>query len=127
MADISPKVYARAFLASLKEVKDRAEPKAVKNFIKVLQKTNGLKKGGKIIRAVESQLVHDAGGRMIRVESARRLTKKQEEEMKNLFRREDTVEFALRPELIAGVRVSIDSEWSLDNTLRRKLEKLFAG
>lgn len=121
--NISPKTYAKILLESLQESKN--ESAALENFVRVVAKTGGVRKFPKVVRAVEEVVIRKNGGRVIMTETARPFTKKQETELRSQFSPKDHLEIAVRPELVAGIRIVIDGEEAIDNTLRRKLEKLF--
>ena len=122
---IAPKTYAAAFLGSVKKAKRGDEARIVNNFVRVVKRTGGGRRMKDIVRSVEEQLVKENAGRVVKIEAARPLTKKQESEMKSFMKPQDHLEIEIHPDLIAGIRIVIDGEWAIDNTFKRKIEKLF--
>ena len=47
------------------------------------------------------------------------------EKIKHNFPEKDYIDFKINPELVAGMRVTVDGEEELDNTLNQKLKNLF--
>ena len=97
---------------------------AITNFAKLLKKTGDIKHSKKILEAVHKKLVNEKGGKWVNVEVARDSALKKET-FKHNFSEKDHVDFQINPELVAGVRITIDGEEELNNSLQSKLNKLF--
>ncbi len=119
-------MYARALLEVLKtEPKDKEA--VMRQFVALLQRTGDVKKGQKIIEAVERKLTKEAGGRYVEIQSARKLPRESIVSFEEFMKKGDRVATRVHPELIAGVRVIIDDSWVVDATLRARLQKLFTN
>lgn len=119
-----PEIYSRALAEALNS-KTISETDILKNFLRAVQKNGDWIGISKILRAAETRLVKNRGGRMVLVESARDLPKNVAERFLKKFEKEDKVEFSKNPLLIAGARITIDGERELNFSFRRKLNKLF--
>ena|SRR3989338_3990644 len=108
----SPAVYAKAFW----EVRPDAE-----RFLNVVHKNGDFSRVDKIVAALEAIATHEQGGRMINLEFARET----ELAEKFKFKSHDHVRVAINPALVAGVRITIDGEQELDQSLQRKLNTLW--
>lgn len=124
---VSPKTYARALLLAMEDIKRGSEETVLRAFTKTIARKGERRRFGEILHEVEAALIRREGGRMIKIETARELKPREKGEIKSRFGAKDQLEIVIRPELIAGIRITIDGEEAIDNTLRRKLEKLFTG
>ena len=61
----------------------------------------------------------------MKIETAREMSDSQNELLKHKFSNKDHVEFKINPELVAGVRITVNGEEELNNSLQNKLNKLF--
>ena len=112
--------YVDAFVQTIKT----APHEAIGGFIKLLKKTGDIKHSKKIIEAIHKKMVNEKGGKWVNVEVARESALKKEK-LKHSFSEKDHVDFKINPELVAGVRITIDGESELNNSLHSKLNKLF--
>lgn len=113
--------YVGAFTETVKKV---SQERAVEGFVKLLKKTGDIKHSKKIIEAVYKKLVNEKGGKWVNVETARESALKQEK-LKYNFSEKDYIDFKINPELVAGIRITINGEEELNNSLQSKLNKLF--
>ena len=60
-------------------------------------------------------------------ESARRLPAAHRKELEQFLRPGDQAVERLNPNLVAGVRITIDGEYEFDGSLRGKLDKIFGN
>lgn len=100
------------------------QEKAVEGFVKLLKKTGDIKHSKKIIEAVHKKLVNEKGGKWVNVEVARE-SALEREKLKHNFSNKDYVDFKINPELVAGIRITVDGDEELNNSLQNKLNKLF--
>ena len=105
-------------------IKTTSREKVVEGFVKLLKKTGDIKHSKKIIEAIHKKLVNEKGGEWVNVETARGAALKKET-FRHKFSEKDHVDFKINPELVAGVRITIDGESELNNSLQNKLNKLF--
>ncbi|MBI2064803.1 MAG: F0F1 ATP synthase subunit delta [Candidatus Yanofskybacteria bacterium] len=113
--------YVGAFTQIIKEI---PREKAINGFLRLLAKTGDIKHSKKILTAIHKKIINEDGGKWIDIEAAREPMPKREM-LKNKFSKKDHINFIINPELVAGVRITVNGEEELNNTLRNKLNKLF--
>ncbi len=113
--------YVSAFTQAIKKANHE---EAIDGLVKLLKKTGDIKNSKKIIEAVQKKLVNEKGGKWVNIETARESALKQGT-FKHKFSEKDHVEYKINPELVAGVRITVDGEEELNNSLQSKLNKLF--
>lgn len=121
----SPETYAEALIGAVDKIPGSAQNTTLKRFLEVVKKNgdwSGLKK---ILAATRTMLVKKAGGRVINLEFARGVSEETISKFSKAFSQKDHIEIAVNPRLVAGMRITIDGEKELDNSLQRKLTKLF--
>ena len=112
--------YVSAFVQTVKT----APHGAVGGLVKLLKKTGDIKHSKKIVEAVHKKLVNEKGGKWVNIEVARDSALKKET-FYHKFSEKDHVDFQINPELVAGVRITVNGEEELNNSLQNKLSKLF--
>lgn len=116
--------YVEAFYQVFSGVSAGEKNKTYDSFLRLLKKTGDIKNSKKILEALHRKIVNDKGGRWIIVEAARELGEARSKSLKKHFSEKDHVEFKINPDLVAGVRITINGEQELDNSLNSKLNKL---
>ena len=119
----SPVIYAEALSHALAK-SPREEKTIIANFLAAVKKNNDAHLLKKILAETEKRLRALTGKRKVVIETARPY-RSLKSKLTRLLRASDIVEEKLNPELIAGVRVSINDEMEFDNSLARKLARLF--
>ena len=114
--------YVSAFTKALE---GGAQKDVSAGFVRLLEKNGDIKHFKKIIEAVHKKIVQDKGGKWVGIETAREISSFKQKTLKNKFYEKDHVDFKINPELIAGVRITVDGNEELDNSLGHKLKKLF--
>src|SRR5256885_733961 len=117
--------YVEALVGALDDASADKKDKIVANFVKLLEKNGDLSQRDKIIEKVHKKVVNLNGGKWITVELARETTEPKLRLIKESFSKKDHISVKLNPTLTAGVRITIDGEKELDNSLNNKLKKLF--
>ena len=120
-----PEFYARAFLEVADETPAHKLELLVKFFLEIVRKNGDWSGLNKVLKAVQGMAVKRSGGRVVKIETARSMRGDVAENLKKHFKEEDSFEFSLNPDLLAGVRILIDEEKELDFSLNRKLKNLF--
>lgn len=120
----SPKIYSEAFIQAIHSSPEEKE-KLTKSFAKLIRKNGDLSLLPKIVEYLKGLLVKEKGGQRIKIEFAREPQKKLAQTLMAKFKKEDLIEISINPDLVAGVRINIDGEKELDNSLIRKLNKIF--
>lgn len=119
----SPRDYALALSGSLEKSKDHKH--LISRFIEVVKKNGDHNILLKIFEAFKKITIKKNGGSHVTVEFARTPTESQLSSITKKFSSKDWVETSINPSLIAGVRITFDDEKELDNSLARKIHKLF--
>lgn len=122
----SPTLLAKAFLASAKETEKNKHAVITQRFIKVAAKYGGQDYLLKTLKEIERLNRKEHGDKNISLHTARPLSKKLMVSVSSLFKKTDKMQAKIDPTLIAGIKIVIDDELSIDNTLKRKLQKLFS-
>jgi len=116
-------MYAKALLAALTE-RPGAEAEIRKRFLATVARHGDAASFPKIIR--ELARLRSGDRHRVLVESARPITEKKLQEIQSAFGGGYTVETAIVPELVAGVRMTIDGEHLIDASIQGKAKRLFS-
>ncbi len=118
------KEYAKALADIIsKEPSQSEQTKIVKNFLDFLKKNNDEKKAKEIIAMAQSMHLKKSGKRKVTIETARKINAK--ELIKPFLKDGDVVEEKINKELIAGIKIIVNSEAQLDFSMLRKINNLF--
>jgi F0F1-type ATP synthase delta subunit len=123
----APKFYAKALAeVAAGQLSPAKEKEIIENFTKAVMDRGGRKQWPKIIAAAEQAMREKEGLRKVTVESARPL-KNAESDLKGFIRKEDILEEKVDPEIIAGIKITLDDARQFDGSLSRKLNRLFSA
>lgn len=121
----SPETYAKALASAIAQLRTEEERNvAVERFLDLVKKNGDSKKLPKIVASAEKIFCKHFGLRKVLIESARPI-KDARILFKNFIRTGDFMEEAVNPELIAGVRITMNGEFIFDESLKGKLDKIF--
>ncbi|MEK7085368.1 MAG: F0F1 ATP synthase subunit delta [Patescibacteria group bacterium] len=120
----TPRQYAKAFAATLDLVPKGKEEAACRALIRLAKKNGDARELDAIVREAERIFARKKGGQSVLVESARATTPKSRRELFRRFGENDVVREKIFPELVAGVRITIDGERELDMSLSGRLSRL---
>jgi F0F1-type ATP synthase delta subunit len=129
----APHVYAKALVEVLEDAsKAQHETKAkddeiAKNFLALVRKNGDESHLKKILEEASRFARGKTGVRKVTVESARALKPAQKETIKKFLKPGDIVEERIDPELIAGIRITLNDELQFDGSLRNKLNQAFGS
>jgi len=118
----SLKNYVDAFIQVIEKT---SHQEVVDGLLKLLKKTGDIRHANKITEAIHKKLVNEKGGKWVNVEVARDTALKKEK-FRYKFSDKDHIDFNINSELVAGVRITINGEEELNNSLQGKLNKLFS-
>ena len=96
-----------------------------KNFLLLIKKNKDSLMLKKIILKIQDLMLKMTGNKRVIIESARILTDKQLEKVKKEFFQQDLIETKLNPNIIAGLKITIDNEKILNVSLDHKLKQIF--
>lgn len=138
MAKYSPKMYAKALVELISGKQTPADgrsggaglsrvslqiKKNIAGFLDFLAKNGDMKKAGRAVFLAENLFYEKTGQRKIILETARKIEKKNL--LKDFFQQGDMVKEKINPELIAGIKIMINSNKQLDFSLSKKLNEIF--
>lgn len=118
-------IYARAFFESIQKAPERERSGIIRRFLGVIKKNGDLSHADHVLHEIRKLTVEEEGGNLITLEFAREVPQSVFSKFSKLFSSKDYVSTVLNPSLIAGVRITINGEKELDNSLKRRLKKLF--
>jgi len=121
----SPEIYAKALIEVFEKIPSNEKDSAIKRFLEIINSNGDMKRIDKIVNLVSKYLTLKAGGHHVVIEVARELPEKTTKEIVKKFQDHDQIEISINPYLIAGTRITINGESELDNSLTRKLKKIF--
>lgn len=121
----APNQYAKAFMSVVARAPTTKRAEFTKRFLRSVQKNGDLSRIRQILNAIERHFVAERGGAWVRLEFARPQPECAVAALRERFGARDHVEVAVRPELVAGVRITQNGDTELDYSLARKLKKLF--
>lgn len=119
----SPLNYARALSEIIGKKGD--EKASIHKFLSVVKKNGDEKMLPKIFDAFKKIEIKKHGGSHVKIEFAREMPEEKIKSIIKNFGTKDWVETSLNPSLVAGIRITIDGERELDNSISRKLHKMF--
>jgi F0F1-type ATP synthase delta subunit len=118
------KDYANALVEILSEG-EISDKKIAQGFIKLLERQNDFKKSKEIIDLAEFLLVKKNNKKSVIFETARKLSDSQRKTLLKSTEKGDIIKEKINPELIAGVKIIVDNEKQLDQTMLKKLQTIF--
>jgi len=119
-----PEIYAKALIAVIEKVPENKRDKITKRFVELVIDSGDIGRGDKILEAIQKLWAKETGRNLIKLEFARPVEKEIINKLKKNLSEKDLIEITQNPDLIAGVRVTINDEKELDNTLRHKLNTI---
>lgn len=123
MAKIKSKIYAKALSESVLKAKSEQEKKIAENFLRVIKLNGDEQKTKEIIFLTEDLLLKKSGNKKIILETARKTDSKKLAAA--MAKKGDVIQEKISPELIAGVKITINGEKQLDFSLSNKLNGIF--
>ena len=91
----------------------------------MVKKRNTPEQVRRIFKVAEGVFTRSIGRKKIVIETARPLTGKNLAVAQALFGHGETIIFKINPEVIAGMKITVDEDQTIDGTLARKLKKIF--
>jgi F0F1-type ATP synthase delta subunit len=101
----------------------RSGDEIAKNFLAVVRRNGDEGHLRKILEEASRLARGKSGVRKVTIESARQLNASQKGAMKHFVRAGDAIEERIDPDLVAGVRVTLDDELQFDGSLKNKLNR----
>ena len=101
------------------------EKRAIENFIGLVRKNGDWGAIHKILAVTEKVVREKTGARKFVFETARPLGKLLDRLRKELTKPSDVIEEKINPEMVAGVKITVNDEREFDGSLKQKLDRLF--
>lgn len=120
----SPIIFAKAFSDVLPKTPKDDQPALLKRFALVLEKYGVMKDAAKILQEIKKIIAKRDGVSLIKIETARSLDRELTHKIKFNFDKNSDFTMKINEDLIAGVKIIIDDELSIDNSLQRRLKCL---
>jgi F0F1-type ATP synthase delta subunit len=120
-----PEIYAQTFADLLEKTKESEQNNLIKKFVLLIKKNGDLNGSEKIITSTQNYLSKKTGGRIVNIETASKLEDIDLQKITSNFKKSDVIKIIINPELLAGIRITINNEEELDYSLARKLKKMF--
>ena len=122
-----PVAYGKAFAAVASgKLSPAKEKEILKNFLDLIAR-HGLRKNlPKILAAAQKALREDEGLRKVTIETARE-QKNVRAEIGDILKKSDIIEEKVDPEIVAGVKITLDDTRQYDGSLARKINALFTS
>jgi F0F1-type ATP synthase delta subunit len=98
-----------------------------KNFLALVRKNGDEGQLAKILDEALRLARGKSGIRQVMIESARALSASQKEELKHFMQPHDVIEERIDPELIAGIKITVNDELQFDGSLKNKLNKVLGS
>lgn len=118
--------YAKALVEAIEDpkVKDDA---IEKNFLAVVRKYGDESHFRQILEEASRLARGKSGIRKVTVESARSLSDSQKKILAQFMKPQDEVEERIDPELVAGIKITVNDELQFDGSLKTKLNKVLGS
>ena len=126
MKKITPTSYARAFIEVLDKNPKQSE-KVLAELLQLIKKQGDWSRRQKIAEACERAWRVKNDRPLILLESARALGEKERASLKQQFSETHDFKEVVRPELLAGVRISEGGVREIDGSLARIMREMFAS
>lgn len=126
MRNNNANLLSKALAEAITETPEKNHKLLSENFLKIIKRLEFGGKAAGIIEAAEKVLMAGGGIKRILIESARPLSEESRRELERAFNKNDKIIFRIAPETIAGVKITIDDNATIDGTLQKKLKKLFS-
>lgn len=117
-----PEEYAKAFADAIEGAAAGMEDRMIGRFIALIRKNGDWRFKEKILNTTENELRSRLGGRNIIAEFARDINLPGF--LKNI-KDPDRLQTRINPDLIAGIRVSVDGKREIDFSFKKKMQKMF--
>jgi len=120
------KLYAEALAEIMsKGIQPSQEKTIIDNFVKLLIKAGFEKKAKMILDFAEDLFLAKQGKRKICLETVRKITANQKKTLAGFFKNGDVVREKINPEIIAGIKITINGEKQFDASIQSKLQSIF--
>lgn len=117
-------IYAKALVAAIGGKGEGAT--VTKNFLALVRRNGDERYLSKIIGESERLMRRQQGVREIRVAMARKLKQPLRALLKNFAKPDDEIYSEVQPELIAGLKITVNDNLQFDGSMKGKIDKMFS-
>ena len=121
----SPAIYSKALMGAIAGETEAVQEKIVENFVKLLKRSGDIEKVDNIMSVIEKATIKKKGGRTVDVIVPRKIPEALLSKIKNSFTAKDKVTIKIDEKIISGVKIIIDDEKIIDNSLATTLKRMF--
>ena len=104
---------------------EAVQEKIVENFVKLLKRSGDIEKIDNIMSVIEKATIKKKGGRTVDVIVPRKIPEALLSKIKNSFTAKDKITIKIDEKIISGVKIIIDDEKIIDNSLATTLKRMF--
>jgi F0F1-type ATP synthase delta subunit len=120
----SSDIYAEALTESVAGKSATEASNFIGRFIRIVAKNGDLGHASSILETFSRKMTKKNGNKYVTLEYARPAREDKKNALASQFGKDDVMVEKINPELIAGVRITIDGEREIDLSLSGKLKKL---
>jgi F0F1-type ATP synthase delta subunit len=120
-------IYAKALVEVLGDPKIKDDGLIARNFLGLVERSGDMGHLRKILEEASRFARGKSGVRKITIESARALHPSQRDTMKHFMKAGDMVEERIDPDLVAGIKITLNDELQFDGSLKNKLNKVLGS
>lgn len=118
--------YARALVEAIEDP-NISDSVIEKNFLALVKKYGDEGHLARILEEASRLARGKSGMRKVSIDSARALSASQKEHLAQFIKPHDEVEERIDPELIAGIKITVNDELQFDGSLKNKLNKVLGS
>ena len=121
----SPAIYSKALMGAIAGETEAVQEKIVESFVKLLKRSGDIEKIDNIMSVIEKATIKKKGGRTVDVIVPRKIPEALLSKIKNSFTAKDKITIKIDEKIISGVKIIIDDEKIIDNSLATTLKRMF--
>jgi len=118
-------IYSKALMGAIAGEPEAVQEKIVENFVKLLKRSGDIEKIDNIMSVIEKATIKKKGGRTVDVIVPRKIPEALLSKIKNSFTAKDKITIKIDEKIISGVKIIIDDEKIIDNSLATTLKRMF--
>ena len=118
---MSDRAFARSFVALLGSLPASEHGRVFKHLARMLARRGELSRCPRLLAHIEEEYAHSVGGRTIVIETARPLALSDKKHFTQHTTAKDVIRYIVRPELVAGSRITINDSRVIDCSLAGRL------
>jgi F0F1-type ATP synthase delta subunit len=118
--------YAKALVGAIENLGTKSDAAIGKNFLAIVQKNGDEARLPKILDEAGRLARARGGAREVVIASARPLSDPQKKALHRFIKTGDIVRYVVDPDLVAGVKITVNDEMQFDGTMKAKLDEMFA-